>query len=371
MTVYWLGHATQTPDQIFSQEELFRMAGYSNFPVAERRKFQALFRAVGVESRAMCLSEQSPEESNDESNEGQHRPSEDPNDFHSRYLSGVRQLAPQVALKALRQSGISVNNLDFLVFVSCTGYTCPGFSAELAHTLGMRPDRPTANLLGMGCSGLVPGLELAWSHLESRPGTRAMVVITDICSATYWIDQDPETAVGNALFGDGAGAIVLSSSKSDMHQSRDQGKIIGIVESFRTLRDGRYLSEMGFAQRDGRLRVRLAKEIPDRIVPLVLQMFRVLEMNPHDRLAIHPGGRKILDRLEKELLPQSSFWKSSLTGARQILRELGNMSSPTVLFVLDRSFRNQPLEAQTEKGSLLTMGPGLSVEAVRVEWQAA
>lgn len=356
MTVYWLGHATRTPKHIFPQEELFRMAGYQDFPPAERRRFQALFRAAGVGSRAMCL------------NEEHYRPSEDPNDFHSRYVAGVRELAPSVAGEALRRAGVSAEELDFLVFVSCTGYTCPGFSAELAFTLGMRSDRPTASLLGMGCSALIPGLNLLWSHLAARPGSRGMVVATEICSATYWIDGDVETAVGNALFGDGAAAIVLSSSEGDASRMTSQGNPVGVVKGFRTLRDGRYVSDMGFTQRDGRLRVRLAREIPERIIPLVREMVQLLEVEPGTRIAIHPGGRKILDLLEAELRQQSPRWEEPFRWSRQILRELGNMSSPTVLFVLERSFRDRALE-NGEKSVLLTMGPGLSVESVTVEWR--
>jgi predicted naringenin-chalcone synthase len=358
--VHWLGFATQTPKQRFSQDELFQLAKYEDCSPADRRKFQALFRAAGVKTRAMYLTRE------------QYQPTQNADEFHIRYVAGVRELAPLVAREALQRAGVRVGELDFLVFVSCTGYTCPGFSAELAHTLGMREDRPTANLLGMGCSALVPGLELLWSHLAARPGSRGMVVATEICSSTYWIDQDLETVIGNALFGDGAAAIVLSSSEIDSGRKLKEGKTIGEIEGFRTLRDGRYFSDMGFTQKDGRLRVRLAREIPERILPLFLSVMNSLELEPGARVAVHPGGRKILDLVEGRLVAQAAQWKEPLDWSRHILRELGNMSSPTVAFVLEQSFQARPLNATAgveEAGALVTMGPGLSVEAVRIRWK--
>jgi predicted naringenin-chalcone synthase len=106
LEVYWISHATQVPSRSFSQEEVFRFTGYPHYPSQERRKLQALFQGAGVERRAICLDDLAIP------------PSEDPNDFHSQYLSGIRKIVPQAAEKALSQ-------------------------------VGLPQDRPTANLLGM------------------------------------------------------------------------------------------------------------------------------------------------------------------------------------------------------------------------------
>jgi predicted naringenin-chalcone synthase len=355
MSVYWLSLATRTPPQFYSQEELFRMAGYGDFPSDERRRVQVLFKGAGIEKRAMWLEP------------GDARPKTDPDDFHHRYLSGIREIAPQVAQQALDQAGLKGSDIDFLVFTSCTGYTCPGFSAEIATLLNVPRDRPTANLLGMGCSALVPSLERAWDHLVARPGTRALVISAEICSATYWIDHDLETAMGNALFGDGAAAIVLTSKKEDIERKARSKEFFAHIEGFKTLREGKYLSDMGFTQKEGRLRVRLAREVPERIIPLVLEMVTRLEVPAGSRLAFHPGGKRILDVLEKALLPQSEQWKEPVQWSRDVLRSNGNMSSPTAAFVLERSLVNRPVYSG-EMGGLVTMGPGLSVEGMRMRW---
>ena len=355
LSIYALAFATRTPPKNFAQQDLFKMAGYADFPLEERRRVQALFRAVGVERRAMWLSESN------------YRPSHDPNDFHQRYISGIREIAPKVAAQALEKAGLKGSDLDFLVFSSCTGYTCPGYSVELAYALGMPEDRPTANLLGMGCSSLVPALERAVDRLVAHPGSRALVVSAEICSATYWIDHDPETAVGNALFGDGSAAMVLSSREEDATRIREIDGCVAKLEGFRTLRDGRYLFDMGFNQSNGRLKVRLDREIPERIAPMALKMLGALELAPGSRISIHPGGRKILDLMGASLLPQSQKWAEPLSWSRTVMRNHGNMSSPTVAFVLEQSIVERTL-VPGEVGALMTMGPGLSVEGVRIRW---
>jgi alkylresorcinol/alkylpyrone synthase len=352
--VHWLSCATGNPPIFFTQERLFEMAGYGAIGPEEERRARLLFRGAGVARRSMWLSE------ND------HRPSSDPDDFHARYVSGLREVVPRVAREALARAGVAAGDLDFVVFASCTGYTCPGFSVELAELLGVPEDRPTANLLGMGCSAFVPALARAHDHLAARSGRRALVVAAEICSATYWIDGEMETAVGNALFGDGVAAAVLSTEPGDLARARGP---VAAIEGFRTLRDGRHLGDMGFTQSEGRLRVRLAREIPDRILPLVLRMVKTLELEPGSRVAFHPGGRKILDGLATGLAALSPAWAEPISWSRGVMKDYGNMSSPTVAFVLERSFERRALNAEGESGALVTMGPGLSVEGVRLKWR--
>lgn len=353
MSVYLLSLATQTPSTFFEQGALFELAGYPQFPEEERRKIQAIFRASGVKRRAMEL------------DGSQTSPTTHPDDFHRRYLRGIRSIVPQAARKALERAGLLPSDIDTLVFVSCTGYTCPGYSAELAYHLGLRQDRPTVNLLGMGCSALLPGMHQAWNHLKAYPHSRALVIAAEICSATYWIDHDPETAVGNALFGDGCAALVLSSNPEDLTKGSTDS-VPAELFYFRTLRDGRYLSDMGFTQQEGRLRVRLAREIPNRIIPLVSQMIERLEISPQERVAFHPGGRKILD-LFTEHLPPSLQLEAPLDWARAILRSYGNMSSPTVAFVLEHSLKERPA-MPGETAAMITLGPGLSVEGAKLRF---
>jgi alkylresorcinol/alkylpyrone synthase len=352
-----IGLATGTPPKSFPQDELFKMAGYDAFPEATRRKFRALFRVSGVERRAMFL-------------ESDSRPSGDPDDFDARYIAGLRALAPPVASEAIRRAGLTPADIDFVVFCSCTGYTCPGFSVELARELGVPDDRPTASFLGMGCSAFVPSLERAWDRVAARPGSRALVVAAEICSSTYFIDEDPESCVGNAIFADGAAAAVLSSATGDAIRARRAsldgggGGAIPSIEGFRTLRDPRYIDDMGFTRRGGRLRVRLAREIPERILPLVLENLKRLELPSGALLAVHPGGRKILD----DLAAAAPGLVPMIAASRAVLRDHGNMSSPTVAFVLERLLAGRPARAG-EVGALLTMGPGLSVESMRFTWK--
>ncbi|MGZ6332022.1 MAG: type III polyketide synthase [Bdellovibrionota bacterium] len=351
MNAWWLAMATASPPGRFEQEELWRMGGYPDLEPELSRRTQAVFRSTGVGTRAMWF-------------EPEHRPSLDPDDFDRRYLEGARALSLQSAHLALERAGISAEEIDFLVFVSCTGFSCPGLSSELAYKLGIGQDRPTANLLGMGCSALIPGLSRAADFVRSHPEARALVVATEICSATYWIDQELETAVGNALFADGSAALVVSSCEGDLR--RGSGPVARIGRFF-TRRDGRYLGDMGFTKKSGRLRVRLARDVPEHILPLALEVFSALELSPGARVAFHPGGRKILDALEQQLERRAQPFRDAIGWSRAVLREHGNMSSPTVGFVVEKSFSERPCR-QREEGAMISMGPGLSAEGVGLEW---
>lgn len=344
MTVYWLSFSTEVPPQHFSQDRVFQLARYSEFPKEARRRIRAVFSASGVERRNLHL----PVEN--------YQLSESSDEFHERYLSGVRALAPLAAEKALEKAGLRPEQIDFVIFASCTGYSCPGFSLELAHRLRIPSDRPTANLLGMGCSAWVPALARAWDFLVSHPGSRALVIAAEICSAAYWMDQDFETAVGNAIFADGAAAAVLSSQADPTAFAK--------LEGFKTLRDERFLGDMGFTQKAGRLRVRLDREIPEKVSPLVVQMIRSLEVNARDRVIFHPGGKRILGFLNKAL---GADWDIPIGWSREVLKSYGNMSSPTSVFVFEESLRSRTPHSG-ERGGWITMGPGLSVEGMRFSW---
>lgn len=356
---YWLASATANPPREFTQEECFAMAGYDDLAPKRRRALKAIFRAAGVERRALWLGDRD------------FVPTEDPNDFHRRYVTGIREIAPRAAREALARAGLEAGQIDFLVFVSCTGYVCPPMSIELATELGLREDCPTANLLGMGCSALVPGLERAHDRLRSIGRGRALVVAAEICSATYWLDGELETGVGNALFADGATAVVLTSRPEDLRGAGSRA--VARIEGFKTLRDSRHLGEMGFTNVDGRLRVLLSRDIPSHILPLVEAMIPKLELGDEwARVAIHPGGSKILHQLatraEAGALAHSAAWlKDALSWSKATLAEHGNMSSPTAGFVLERSWKDAPL-ASEHPGALITMGPGLSVEGMRMRW---
>ena len=362
VSVYWLACATGTPPNVFTQEELFELAGYQNFPAEQRRLIGAIFRASGVKRRAMWF----PRGGHQQRGEG-------PDGFHTRYVTGIREMVPRVARQALMAAGLEPEQIGLLVFASCTGYTCPGFSIELARSLGLPETIPTANLLGMGCSALVPAMDRATDRLLAHPGQRALVIAAEICSATYWIDEDLETAVGNSIFADGAAAVVLTSNERDLNGPRglnagDAFSHFARIEGYRTLRDGRFLDDMGFTNCKGRLRVRLSREVPERVLPLVLKMTDLLELPESSRVAFHPGGKKILDGLEAALRAKSESWSQPIRWSREVLRDHGNMSSPTAAFVLQRSIRERELRRGGERGALITMGPGLSVEGVKLSW---
>jgi predicted naringenin-chalcone synthase len=223
----------------------------------------------------------------------------------------------------------------------------------------MRGDVQRADLVGMGCCGALPALQRAFDHQRAFPQHRSLVLCVEICSASYFFDETMETLIGNAICGDGAGAILLDGAGSDGPE------LLGF-ESYITPENFHW---MGFEFRAGRLRLILDREIPAGVPPLarqaaarLLQRFG-LEFGDVQHWILHPGGRKVIDRLQEGV----GLSDHQVRHTRAIYRDFGNLSSATVMFVLERVAR----EARPEPGDiglLMAMGPGFTIESALLRW---
>jgi alkylresorcinol/alkylpyrone synthase/polyketide synthase Type III len=330
-----LGIGTAVPPLAYTQDEVYRISGYT------RRIIQSVFRNAAIDRRKLALPPG-------------HRPTRDPDWFARHYEEWAIRLGSQAASSALHAAGLNASDVDYLVATSCTGYLCPGVSQWLARELGLSPRARTANLVGMGCNAVVPALERAAEFARLHPGAKTLVVATEICSATYWIDeQDLETAVGNAIFADGASAAVIA------HET--EGTKAGLsLEGFASRADRELIRYMGFHNQEGRLRVMLSRDVPEAVLPLtegaIDDLLGAAGLKRRDvaRWIVHPGGRRVLELIEERL-----GLKGALEPSWRVLAEYGNMSSATLLFVLQESLRESAAPGPTV---MVGMGPGLSVE---------
>jgi 3,5-dihydroxyphenylacetyl-CoA synthase len=338
---------TANPAQRYSQEQIYNLMQRSS-PFYRTERVRQIFMTSDIDHRHFCFDIDSftTEESIDE--------------MHERFRKGSMELGRAAIERCLRSAAIDVSDIDYIIAVSCTGYLCPGLSALLSKELNLRRDIQRADLLGMGCSGAMPGLQRAYDFVRAYPDKKALLLTVEICSACYYIDDSLDTVVGNAICADGAAALVVGMSDDPRHP-----KIIG----FESLLEPSYIHTVGFEHREGRLRIILSKDLRDgagllagKLVMNLLQHYSVPKQTINHWI-LHSGGRKVIDSIQKEL----SLTDNDVRHTRHVLRQYGNMSSPTVLFVLQETL-NQGNPREAEFGLMLALGPGLAVEGALLKW---
>lgn len=255
-----------------------------------------------------------------------------PDTLHSRFARHAPKLAAQAARKAMAQAGVTAAQLDAVLVSTCTGYLCPGLTAYVAEQLGLRPDVLALDLVGQGCGAALPNLRAAETLLKSGQCAKVLAVCVEVCSAAFYLDDDPGVLISACLFGDGAGAAVLGM------QPHNGCRRIELKTSG-SLLEPQHRGQLQFVQRNGMLRNVLSPQIPQLAAAYVRRLLdQTLErvrLQPKDVAAwiVHPGGRDVLKAVEQslELSAADLRWSSA------VLEEFGNLSSPSVFFVLERA----------------------------------
>jgi predicted naringenin-chalcone synthase len=332
--------ATATPAHRFTQADMLALAGY---PDDRRRGF---FAQSDIEGRYLYI------------DPATFRPDESVDDLQARFARGAMELADRAARRALFTAGWRAEDVDFIATTTCTGRLTPSIDARLVAQLGCRTDVQRVHVGDTGCASAVVALQQAWNHLRAFPAHRALVVAVEICSAAYFLDDRLESAVAHAIFADGAGAVALSGN----------GPGPTIVEH-RTLFRPEHLAAMGFEYPGGRPRVILSKDVRRIGAQMMGEMADAL-MATHGlkredirHWVLHSAGRRVLDRARVLL----DLADEHLTHSRTVLRRYGNMSSATILFVLDEMLRTQSA-APGEWGLMIGLGPGFAAEGMLLRW---
>jgi predicted naringenin-chalcone synthase len=235
--------------------------------------------------------------------------------------------------------------------------------------LGLRADVQRGALLGHGCAGAMPLLQRASDFTAAHPGRKALAIAVEICSAAYFVDHGSlETVVGNAICADGAAAVIVESARDG---ENDTGGAAGhpSIVAFQSHLDPANLNKVGFTQEEGKLRIILAAEIRDLAGPMIERCLRdLLEPRGLSRedirfWVLHPGGRKVIDAASKHL----GLGEEEIGYARRVLRDYGNMSSPTALFVLEDVVKSGKPQ-RGDLGVLMALGPGFAAEGALLRW---
>jgi len=277
-------------------------------------------------------------------------------DRNAVYLEAAESLFVEAASAAIEKAGLAPDQIDGIVTVSTTGIATPSLEARVGPRMGLRDDVRRVPIFGLGCAGGVNGLATTSRLAASEPGTNWLFVTVETCSISIRLDSDdPAAVVATALFGDGAAAAVVTSGEHSI------ARIMGGAEKLfpDTLRI------MGWDVEDPGLAVVFDRAIPpfieENLASTVDEMCAKLgiDRSDIDRLCCHPGGVKVIDAIETAL----HLNQGELNIEREVLRDFGNMSAPTVMFVLDRLLK----QGLPDRVLMTAFGPGFTCAGLLLE----
>ena len=353
LTLHGIG--TAVPTQQLSQAEAVEVAHRINAESPEQvRLMSRIYQKTKVLTRGSVLLE----------NDGVDGTSKERLSFYGSESPGTAErmqvfdahaggLALEAAAKALKDADISSGAITHLVTVSCTGFQSPGVDLFLMDKLELAPSVQRTHIGFMGCHGAMNGLRVAHAFAEMDPNAVVLLCAVELCSLHMAYGWHPEKVVANALFADGAAAVVASANPSPAHQSlvlRRSGSMV-IPDSADLMHWE--IGDHGFA-------MGLSPRVPETVGAALLPWLRdwladqAIDLEAVTSWAIHPGGPRILSTCAEVL----SLGPNLLLDSRAVLQEHGNMSSATILFILER------LRRRSTAGPCLALafGPGLSTE---------
>jgi alkylresorcinol/alkylpyrone synthase len=332
--------ATATPPWRYDQATVLRMSGYDD----PRR--MGFFSNSLIETRHLYMDPETftPDESVDQLND--------------RWRRGAVEVGTAAVARAIERAGWRREDVDFLATTTCTGRVCPSLDAQIINELGLRPTIQRVHVGDTGCASALVAMQQCHNHLRAFPDHRAVMAAVEICSAAYFLDDRLESAVAHAIFADGAGAIAIGGDGAGPE----------IVEH-RTMFRSEHLGAMGFEYPGGRPRVVLSKDVRRIGAAMMKEMADALMggngLKTEDiaHFVLHSAGRRVIEQVGKLM----TLDESRLAHSRHVLQRYGNMSSATVVFVLDDLLRSgEPVPG--DWGLMIALGPGFAAEGALLRW---
>lgn len=276
----------------------------------------------------------------------------------SRYLDEATRLGEVAARQALAMSDLSPGDIGLLVVASCTGFVLPGVDVRLVERLGLQPDVRRLPLAHFGCAGGAAALSHAAEWVRGAAGRRSLVVAVETPSLTFRpADTSADNLVSALVFGDGAAAAVLCADRNDdrsLHIGRTSSSLVSCTHD-----------ALGFEVVSDGFRVIVSRRLPALLcshLPGLVNAFLTAPASQLDAVALHPGGRAIVDAVAACL----DLRAPQLSATRRTLERTGNTSSAALLFVLAELADQLPSPAGG--GLALAFGPGLTVEMLELGW---
>ncbi len=278
-----------------------------------------------------------------------------PDELNEAFREAAPKLAGRALESALALAKLVPEEIDALLVCTCTGYLCPGLTSYIAERMGLRANAWLQDLVGSGCGAAIPLMRAGSAVLAAQPEAVVACVAVEVCSAAFYLDDDPGVLVSACLFGDGAAATIWRATPGPT----------GIrCGGFNTLHQPAYRDFIRFEMREGRLRNLLRAEVPAVAAAAVRHLLDEeiarADERPVARLIAHTGGRDVLDAIE------NACPGYRLDVSRNVLRGFGNMSSPSVLFALEGALDEGPPPDESGDWMLVSFGAGFGAHACRI-----
>jgi len=349
---------TAVPDYSSRQDTILEFMQEEYRDADASRKLKVLFHQSGINTRHSAIPDFSG------SGERQLFPQTHELPVVSERMEVFRQKALPLAVKAVANAfeKIETNIADFgithLITVTCTGLYAPGIDADLLLELGLPADTFRTSLNFLGCNAAFPAMKIADSIVKSHSDARVLVVCVELCTLHFQPKSNSDNLLSNTIFGDGAAAVIMVSDDLAVDRNLKGFNLQGFCPLL--LKKGKDL--MGWNITPVNFEMILDAGIPEFLGNELEQLMVLVTEKLHltqdsiDHWAVHPGGKKILETIQRKLNMQNN----ELGCSYDVLRNFGNMSSPTVLFVLNEIFKSNPKNGET----ILVMGfgPGISIE---------
>jgi predicted naringenin-chalcone synthase len=283
------------------------------------------------------------------------------------YRECARALVVKAGRKAIENAeGFIASDITHVVTVSCTGFYNPGPDLDLIKELGLPEGTERYNIGFMGCYAAFPAMRMAHQFCQARPESVVLIVCLELCSLHLQFREEADSLLANSLFADGAAAVIVSGREP----AKNRPALA--IESFASALAPEGEKEMAWEIGDRGFDIRLSTYVPGIIGGNIGAIIKNVLMDASRTLtdigtwAVHPGGRSIVDRVEKEL----NLQPEQLEDSREVLRQYGNMSSVTILFVLHRILNRDGL-ARKHPICAMAFGPGLTIETALLEYRPA
>jgi predicted naringenin-chalcone synthase len=343
--------ATAVPTTAYSQADCWEIAQRSNVRQRLKKRSMLILQTIlrsehGIEKRHFALPninevfELSPDQLN------------------AAFRVEGPKLAGRALTAALQQAGLRADQIDALLICTCTGYLCPGLTSYVAEQLGLRTNAFLQDLVGLGCGAAIPMLRAASHIAASQPNAVIACVAIEICSAAFYLDDDPGVIISACLFSDGAAASIWRGTPGPSGLRAFE---------FNTAHIPADRDKLRFEQREGKLRNLLHRSVPELAAKAVDRLWRERGDRAVARVVTHTGGRDVLEALAPVLAPHS------LEASARVLRDCGNMSSPSVLFALEETLKEESPNGGkcgslggTGDFWLVSFGAGFSAHSCRI-----
>jgi predicted naringenin-chalcone synthase len=351
---------TAVPENCFSQETLTSFYMNLTDDNAHKRKIKIVAGKTGIGKRYSVLSDFDPEATDFQlfSKELATEPG------ISERMQLYKKYATQLSLAAInriKDFDSHKKEITHIITVTCTGMFAPGLDIELIRELDLKPETQRSSINFMGCNAAIIALKSADTICRSQPNARVLIVCTELCTIHFQKRFNDDYILSNLIFGDGAAAVLMTSQPGEgAYHKKVQVNRFNSMILHNGYRDMAWqLSETGFI-------MNLTSYVPGLIKENILPMLDSISLKPSQisHWAIHPGGKKIVDDFAVAL----SLDKNLLAETYDVLANFGNMSSPTVLFVLKQVLEKAYSAKRGDQIFAAAFGPGLSIETMQLQY---